>query len=168
MRPCAGHGTEVSAHDSYVSSISSRTSLTWQVDRYVLNLFAWIQSLLDSPAVFPPRKDQPFPKNFEANHLMRVCVCVCMCCHCDLLCDTNAHRQQEICTKIMASGSRRCLCGSSYAYTHTLTHAQQRLFRVYAHMYLSHFQKMVLSSRSNRLLLLDNLTFSSSAGCHWS
>lgn len=60
-------------------------------NQYALKLFAWIQSLLDSPAVFPPRKDQPWPKNFE-----------------------------EIVSKIF-----------------------QRMFRVYAHLYISHFDKIV-------------------------
>lgn len=58
---------------------------------YVLKLFDWIQSLLDSPAIFPPTPDKPFPKNFE-----------------------------EIVSKIF-----------------------QRLFRVYAHIYKSHFAKIV-------------------------
>jgi len=58
---------------------------------YCVRLFDWIQSLLDNPSVFPPTKDQPWPKNY-----------------------------QEVVQKIF-----------------------QRLFRVYAHLYLNHFQKVV-------------------------
>lgn len=58
---------------------------------YCIRLFDWIQSLLDNPSIFPPNKNQPWPKNFT-----------------------------EVVQKIF-----------------------QRLFRVYAHIYLNHFQKVV-------------------------
>ena len=135
-------------------SVSSLTRYLWadnttveplklSAPAYVQRLFEWIENQLSDESIFPTELDQPFPSNFKVRRSI-----------CRQQWRSQVFVGLRFCSSFLLNTEPQCgiglFCGcclpGPFRTQARVSRIFRRLFRVYAHIYYSHFEYIVQQS----------------------